>query len=86
MIEKYEDIPKADLQPMIDEIIGMVLTRFRGFVHDSNGELINEDAFYKIEKHVPSGNIVITPTGKNAKKEFFNDIMNKGMKSTGKLN
>lgn len=86
MIEKYEDIPKADLQPMIDEIIGMVLARFRGFTHDCNGDAINEDAFYKTEKYVPSGQIIVMPTEKNAKKEFFNDVMNKGMKSTGKLN
>jgi hypothetical protein len=84
--KKYEDIPKEELQPMLDEIIGMVLTRFRGFKHDSNGEPINEEVFYRVEKHVPSGHIVVMPTGKNAKKEFFNDLMNKSMYKTGKLN
>lgn len=84
--KKYEDIPKEELQPMYDEMIGMVLTRFRGFKQDSSGTPINEDAFYRIEKHIPSGHIVITPTGKSAKKKFFNDMMNKTMHKTGKLN
>jgi hypothetical protein len=84
--KRYEDIPKEELQPMFDEIIGLALTRFRGFKHDSEGVSINEEAFYRVEKHIPSGHIVVTPTGKNAKKEFFNDMMNKSMHKTGKLN
>lgn len=84
--KRYEDIPKEELEPMFDEIIGIVLTKFRGFKIDCNGDPINEDAFYKIEKYIPSGQIIVLPTGKNAKKEFFNKVMNKAMRATGKLN
>ena len=85
-MNKYEDIPKEELELMIEEIIGIVLTRFRGFKCDSDGEHINEDAFYKIEKHIPSGKVIVTPTGKNAKKDFFNKFINQTMSRTGKLN
>ena len=82
----YKDIPKEELTVLIEKIIGIVLTRFRGFKCDSDGEPINEDAFYRIEKHIPTGKVIVMPTGKNAKKDFFNDVMNKTMRETGKLN
>ncbi len=83
---KYEDIPKMDLQPMIDKMMGIVLTRFRGFTVDCNDEPINEDAFYKIEKHLPSGKVIVLPTGEDAKKEFVGAVMNTMMRKSGKLN
>ena len=82
----YQDIPKEELQVLIEKIVGTALIVFRGFTYDSNGDKIIHANFYKIEKHLPSGSIIVMPTGKDAKKEFFNDVMNKQMAKTGKLN
>jgi len=80
---EYSDIPKEDLIFVSDKMIGVVLMRAK---HDSLGYKINPHNYYKVEKHEPTGKLLIFPTGDNAKKEFTNDITKVILKKLGKLN
>lgn len=80
---KYSEIPKEDLIFVSDKMIGIVLMRAK---HDSLGYKINPHNYYKVEKHKPTGKLIIFPTGDNAKKEFKDDIKNVILKKLSKLN
>lgn len=79
----YEDIPKGELILVSDKMIGIVLL---GAERDSDGNPISAYDYYRVEKHQPSGMLIIFNTGSNFRKEFVDDIGNKLLKTSGRLN
>lgn len=57
-------------------VIGLSLLIMGGSI-DSFGKAINGDIFYEVGKHKVNGGVVILPTEKNQKHEFFNDVLKK---------
>jgi hypothetical protein len=56
-----EDIPAADLRKVSDGMIGIVLMNGE---RDSNGQPIHPFKMYEVYKHLPSGKLIITDTGR----------------------
>jgi hypothetical protein len=79
----YEDIPKGELILVSEKMIGIVLMNIE---RDSDGNAIRAHDYYRVEKHTPSGMLIIFNTGSNFHKEFVDNIGNKLLKKSGKLN
>ena len=79
----YSDISKDELTLVSDKMIGIVLL---GIERDSDGNPIQPHDYYRVEKHIPSGKLILFNTGKNMRREFLNDVGNRLLKKFGKLN
>ena len=75
------EIKREEINWTKEEIFGMALLLMGGTI-DSFGDQIKGEIFYEVGKHKTSGKVAILPTERNAKHEFFNDIM----KAKGKFN
>lgn len=60
-----------------EPVIGILLTEAE---HDSMGQPINPNQYYKIGKHAPTGKIILIPTNRNMVNEFMNDMLKKNHK------
>ena len=88
MYEKYEDIPKDELELVSQSMIGtaLIISCFVIGKNDSNGNPIRPGDYYRVERLKETGMYIIFPTGKNFNTEFKNDIANNILKKQGKLN
>jgi hypothetical protein len=79
--KSHNDIPKENLILVSEKMIGIVL---RKCLIDSNGNPIDPNAFYKVEKLKTSEELklIVTPTGENVVHDFINNVM----KQNNKLN
>ena len=82
---KQQKITKEDLNWCDEPIIGMALI-IKGGKIDSKGQPLNGTTFYEVGKHKESGMVAIIPTGKDAKEDFCNDVLNAKLKEGNRLN
>jgi len=57
-----------------DKIIGTALV-MKGAIIDSNGYRIEGMEFYKVQRHIPTGKIIIERIGVNARNEFIEEVV-----------
>jgi hypothetical protein len=81
---KESNIKPEDLVLVSEEMIGLVLIKCE---RDSYGTPISPYEYYKVEKHIPTGKLWISPAMvPPMDKQFVNSILNAGLKKSGKLN